>query len=73
MKKFSRKMMMLVVLSVVSLVGGCSPIALGVGGAIGVVGGYLTSLLHPITTVERTCFVEGVEVDCATIGKCVSE
>ncbi|NLE29631.1 MAG: hypothetical protein GX629_08190 [Phycisphaerae bacterium] len=73
MKKILRKMAILLVLMTMTFSGGCSPQAIVAAGTVGAVTGYAISLLFPNTTTTTTCFVDGVEVDCSTIGKCISE
>jgi hypothetical protein len=72
MKKRVNKMAMLALFSGVALLAGCSPKAWCLGTTAGAVGGYLTSLLFPVTTTEQTCYVDGVQVDCSSAsGKCI--
>jgi hypothetical protein len=74
MKKMSRRLASVIVLGSLSFLVGCSPATWLAAGSIGAVGGYLTSLLFPVTTTERTCYVNGEEVDCSTVtGKCIGE
>jgi hypothetical protein len=75
MKKFSRKMGLLLVLMTMTLSTGCSPKAIVAAGTVGAAAGYAISLLFPNTTTNTTCYVGGEVVDCSTVdtGKCVSE